>query len=449
MVKWVERIREFLLVDVWREVPTPSRVKAAVLHLSRIAILAARDFLGDRCAMRATALAYVTLLSLVPLLAFAFSVLKGLGIQERLQPVIIKAAAGQEEVVEQILAYVDRTNVKALGIIGVVFLVWTTIKVLGNIEKSFNEIWGVTRSRTLFRKFTDYVSVLVTSPLLLVLAMSVTGILQSDAVKDHLLLGFASRLLVGVAPFVGTWVAFTAVYIFMPNTKVRFTSAFAGGVVGGTAWQLAFWIYTSFQVGMAKYNAIYGTFAAVPVFMIWLYLSWVIVLLGAEVSWAVQNVGRYWDERQSAGVSFAVREEIALHVMTRLAVAFFRDGTSLSVRDLSRRLRAPSRLVRDVLDTLVATGMCAQVVAGDDHAYVPGRALEHIRPADVVAALRTHGAELQLSTHGPEAALVAGILEADVTAGNATRDGATLRDMASRIADEPQGPDEADETPSS
>ena len=440
MVKWVQRVREFLFIDVWREVSTPSRVKATFLQLMRISILAGRDFVADKCAMRATALAFVTLLSLVPLLAFGFSVLKGLGVQEQLKPAILKVAAGQEEVVEQILAYVDKTNVKALGIIGVVFLVWTTIKVLGTIEKSFNDIWGVTQSRTLFRKFTDYVSVLVTSPLLLVAAMSLTGMLQSKAITDHLLLGFASRFLVRATPFLGTWVAFTAIYIFMPNTKVRLTSALAGGVVAGTVWQLAFWVYTTFQVGMAKYNAIYGTFAAVPVFMIWTHLSWAIVLFGAEVSWATQNVGRYWDERRSAGVSFAVREEIALRVMTLLAVAFYRDGSPLTVRHLSRRLRAPSRLIRDVLDTLAATGMCVQVVSDEDQAYQPGRALERMRPADVVTAMRTHGAALELSAQGAEAAIVAGMLQAGSAAANASLEGSTLRDIASRIADEPPPP---------
>jgi len=435
MLEKLGRLRKFLLVDLWREAPSPSRVKAAVIHVVRIAILAGRDFVTDKCGMRATALAFVTLLSLVPLLAFGFSVLKGLGVQEQLKPALMQLAAGQEEVLEQILEYVEKTNVKALGTIGLVFLIWTTVKTLGTIEKSFNDIWAVSQSRSLFRKVTDYISVLVIAPILLLAAMSLTGMLQSKAVADHLLLGFASRVLMRLTPFIGTWIAFAAVYIFMPNTKVRVLSAATGGVLAGTIWQLAFWVYTSFQVGMARYNAVYGTFAALPVFMIWLHLSWAIVLFGAEVSWATQNVGRYWEERRAAGVSYASREAIALRLMASLAVAFYRGGGAVSVGELARRLKAPSRLVRDILHNLVSAGLCTEVVQADATAYQPGRALERITPADVVAALRAHGQGLELSDDGVEASIVSEMLEASVRSSRERLEGTTLRDIASRLAE--------------
>ena len=439
MIELAKRIHHFLSVDLWREVPTASRVRAAVLHVVRISILAGRDFVADKCGMRATALSYVTLLSLVPLLAFAFSVLKGFDVQQQLEPVLLRVTAGQEDLVKQILDYVGNTNVKALGTIGLVFLIWTIIKVLGTIEKSFNDIWGVTQSRTYFRKFTDYVSVLVTAPILLIAAMSLTGFFQSDIFAKSQWLNVGARVAVRLLPFVGTWVAFAAVYVFMPNTSVRITSAAIGGVIAGTIWQLAFWFYTALQVGMAKYNAIYGTFAALPIFMVWLYMSWTIVLFGAEVSWAVQNVGAYWEQRRADGASFAVKEEIALRAMASLAVAFYRDGSALSVGEIARRFKAPARLVRDVLRTLVGASLCSEVVTKGGTAYQPARSLERITPADILRALRAHGDAVELNRGGPDADLVADILQAHDAPRHDLLERTTLRDLAARL-DPPDPP---------
>jgi membrane protein len=433
MMELARRVHHFLAHELWREVPTPSRVKAALLHVVRISMLAGRDFLADRCAMRATALSYVTLLSIVPLLAFAFSVLKGLGVQQQLKPVLLRVAAGQEELVTTMLDYVGKTNVGALGTIGLLFLIWTVVKTLGTVEKSFNEIWGVQQQRSVFRKFTDYVSVLVTAPLLLIVAMSLTGYLQSEVAQQSPLVRVAGHVVIRLLPFFGTWVAFSAVYVFMPNTSVKITSAIIGGVIAGTVWQFAFWGYTKFQVGVARNNAIYGTFAALPIFMVWLYVSWTIVLFGAEVSWAVQNVGAWWEQMRAERASFASREEIALLAMTSLSVAFHRDGEAQPVSSIASRFKAPARLVREVLGTLVEAKLLAQVVADEDTAYQPARPLEHISPADVVAALRDNGDAVHLPDDGPDAAFVADILEESETPRRDILERATFRDIAARI----------------
>ena len=434
MMELAKRIHRFLVVDLWRDVPDVSRAKAAAIHVGRVSMLAGRDFLADKCAMRATALSYVTLLSIVPLLAFAFSVMKGLGVQAQLRGVLDTLAAGQKEVLDQILGYVENTDVKALGSIGLVFLIWTVVKTLGTIERSFNEIWGVTQHRSYFRKFTDYVSVLVTAPLLLVAAMSLTGFLQSDVLGRYPWLGLPARIAIRLMPFLGTWVAFAAVYMFMPNTSVRLRSALVGGVIAGTIWQLAFWGYTTFQVGMAKYNAIYGTFAALPIFMVWLYMSWTIVLFGAEVAWATQSVGAYWEQRRAQAASFASREEVALRAMTTLAVAFYGDGSALSDAQIAARFKAPARLVRDVLHTLCEAGLCSQVAGKDGPAYQPARALERITPADILSALRADGDAVEISQQGPDADLVADILEASGSPRHDVLSRTTLRDIASRLA---------------
>jgi len=433
MMELARRIHHFLVVDLWRDVPEVSRAKAALIHIVRVSMLAGRDFIADKCAMRATALSYVTLLSIVPLLAFAFSVMKGMGVQDQLRGVLDKVAAGQKEVLTQIIGYVEKTDVKALGTIGLVFLVWTVIKALGTIERSFNDIWGVTQSRTLFRKFTDYISVLVTAPILLIAAMSLTSYLQSDVLARNPWLGSVARVAIRLAPFAGTWVAFAAIYLFMPNTSVRIRSALIGGVIAGTVWQLAFWGYTTFQVGMAKYNAIYGTFAALPIFMVWLYMSWTIVLFGAEVAWATQSVGAYWEQRRAQAASFASREEIALRTMAALAVAFHRDGAALSDAQIAARFKAPARLVRDVLHILCGSGLCSQVVGNAGPAYQPARSLERITPADILAALRTDGDAVDLNDTGPDADLIGDILKSADVPRHEQLARTTLRDIATRL----------------
>jgi membrane protein len=431
MAQRLDRLRKFLVKDIWRDVPAPSRLKAMGLQVVRVATLAVRNFSTDQCLMRATALAYVTLLSLVPLLAFAFSILKGMGVQEKLKPLILTwVAAGQQEVVLQFMKYVEDTNFKAVGAIGLLFLIWTTISVLGTIETSLNEIWGVKRTRTFYRKFTDYVSVVVTAPILLAAAMSLTTALESGALPAPRV----GHVLLKVAPYVGTWIAFAAVYILMPNMKVRYRSALLGGFVGGTLWQLAFWGYTVFQIGMARSNAIYGTFAAIPFFMVWLYMSWAIVLFGAEVSCAVQSVGRFWDEQRAAGISYAAREAVALRAMISIALAFFRDGRPLGVSEIAAHLKVPSRLVRDVVQALVATGLCVEVIRDDANGYQPARDLEAITPAQVVAALRSQGEPVEMNSEGLEASIVKELIEGSGEIQRAGLGSANLREIAARVA---------------
>ena len=434
MVTKLKRVQQFLVHELWREIPALSRRKAAALHVVRVVALAARSFVAKRCLLRASALAYTTLLSLVPLLAFAFSVAKGFGIQEQIRPLFLQwVAANQKDVVEKVVDYIEHTNVKALGAIGLLFLVWTTIQVLSSIEQSFNDIWDVRRSRTLVRKFTDYISVLVVSPLLLVAGMSAAAALQSSSIARAILFTVFLRRLVQIALVaITTWIAFAAVYVFMPNTRVRLLPGLVGGIVAGTAWQAAFWLYTTFQIGMSKYNAIYGTFAALPIFMVWLYVSWVIVLLGAQVSWAVQNVGRYWEERRTEHASFASRAAVALHTMVALAVAFQRRGSALSLEQLSDRVEVPPRLIGDLLQPLAASGLCSEVLRPEGNAFQPGRPLDQITPAAVIAAVRDYGDAVSLGT-GAEAEAVRGLLASWTDARGTPLDGLTLHDIAARV----------------
>lgn len=446
MLSRLGRVRDFLASGLWGEIQATGRLRRAGLAVTRVATLAVRSFFADRCLLHATALAYATMLSLVPLLAFAFAVAKGFGIQEQMKPVIERwLVANQKEVGEQLvrfinstLDYVRATRVSLFGAVALLLLVWTVIKVLGTIERSFNQIWGVRRSRTLVRKFTDYISVLVISPMLLLAGMSAGAAFRSSDLARATLASLSlGRLIEFTLVYVTTWVALMAAYVFMPNTRVRLVAGLAGGVVAGTVWQAAFQFYTTVQVGVARYNAIYGTFAALPIFMIWLYLSWAIVLFGAEVAWATQNVGRWWEEQRSAGVSFAAREELAMRLMAVLAANFHREARALALDELSERLRAPARLIAEVLHPLVEAGLCVEVVADRANGYQPGRALECITPADVLAAMRNRGERLKLGPESPAAALADELWRSAAEGEARALGGTSFRDIALRVEERP------------
>src|SRR5450631_3041724 len=210
--------------------------------------------------LRAAALTYMTMLSLVPFLAIAFSVLKGFGAQNALEPLLQQVAGDSQETISRLIRYVNNTNVKSLGAVGLVMLMLTVISLMGQIEESFNATWGVQENRSLHRRFSDYLSVVVVGPILLLAATSMTTSLQSQWMVqwliEHTYLGDTILLLFRMVPYLFIWLAMTFLYIFMPNTRVRLVSAVLGGVLAGTAWQIAQWGYFHFQVGMANYNAI-------------------------------------------------------------------------------------------------------------------------------------------------------------------------------------------------
>jgi len=269
----------------------PSVIQRLPLPLQRLArfVLALGSSIDEhQLSLRAAGLTYTTVLSLVPFLAIAFAVLKGFGVQNALEPVLLKVVGeSSHEVVIRIIGYVNNTNVKSLGLIGLLTLLVTVINLLTSIEEAFNAICGVSETRSLQRRFSDYLSVVVVGPVLLMVAMSMTSSLQSQWLVqwliNHTVLGDAILLLFRLVPYVSIWIAMTFLYSYIPNVKVPLRSALLGGVVAGTIWQFTQWAYFHFQVGVANYNAIYGALAALPVFLVWIYTSWLIVLFGLEL----------------------------------------------------------------------------------------------------------------------------------------------------------------------
>jgi len=400
----------------------------------QIILLAIRNFWNDQCMLRASALAFTTILSLVPFLALTFAVLKGFGVQNRVEPLVMEQlSGGSQEVATRIIDYINNTDMGSLGVFGLLALVITVITLLGNIEEALNAVWGVDETRSLQRKFSDYLSVVVVGPILIFTAVSMTSFLQSQSLVQWLVensyVGDFLLYLLHMIPYMITWVALVFLYIFIPNTVVRIRPAILGGVLAGTCWQLAQWAYIHFQVGVAKYNAIYGTMAVLPIFMVWIYTSWMIVLFGAEMVHALQNIKIFRRELRAPAINFRLRELLALAILQDVVTAFVTGTDTWTAKRLEDELDLPERILRELLDELVSSGLLL-TTTGDPPAYQPAREPDQIMLSDVLNILRDFGGSWQPQRlTGGEERLQKIIAEFDAAAAGALS-GMTLRDLA-------------------
>jgi len=252
----------------------------------------AEKFFADRCTTQASALSFSSLLSIVPFLAILFAILKELDVHTTLAPLLLSnVAGGSQEVVAGILRYISNTHVGSLGAVGLITLFLSVLATLDNIEEAFNQICGIGRGKAVHHKMRDYLIVIFGIPILIALAVSLTTtLLHQGAAQWFLgLPGIGKLLLLRLAPFLSIWIALVCLYFFIPNVRVRLRHALTGGLIAATGWQAAQWTFIHFQLGVSRYNAIYGTLALLPVFMIWIYTSWIIVLAGMEIVWHIQQ----------------------------------------------------------------------------------------------------------------------------------------------------------------
>ncbi len=437
---FIDRSRTFLEHDLWEMDAADRRWwRRFLLNQGQILTLVVRGFIADGCMLRASALTFTTLLSLVPLLALVFSALKWLGVQNELEPLLLEQlAVGGSAAVTKIVEYINNTNVARLGTYGLILLVITVLTLLSNIEKSFNRVWGVEETRPLLRRFTDYFSVVTIGPILVALAISMTSTLESQQLVQTLLekqyVGEVLLSLFEVLPFMVMWLVFAGLYLFMPNVKVSPRAALIGGVFGGTLWQLSQWGYLNFQVGVARYNAIYGTMAALPILMVWIYLSWMIVLLGLEMTYATQNLRSIRQDIRGARVNFASREFIALTVLLFIGRRFYLGKPALGQEELVSNLDVPPRLLHSILDELTRLGFVVATAQNvDDAGYQPAQALEKISLYDVIRGLAVDGADYSHLRKTHERGVIAGVAEALKEAEQQALDGMTLRDLVLQV----------------
>lgn len=388
------RVIRFFGSDIWSaDAGSMPPWRRRVRGLARWIFLVIKGFVEDKCIIRASALTYTTVLSIVPFLAVAFSISKGLGLQNTafIRDFLMGISAGRPDLVQSILGYIEQTNVKTLGWMGMITLLVTVYFMVSNVEQAFNTIWGVPRGRSAWRKFTDFFSVILVCPLIAIAATSLTVSLQKHQLVQTLLavsgIGWFESVLLKLTPYVLLWLGFTFMYAFMPNTKVRFASAAIGGAVAGLLWQAAQWAYIAWQIGFRNYNAIYGSFAQVPLFLVWMYISWVIVLLGAEVSFAVQHVKRFARQRFMRRAGLRERQKLAVLLMLDMTRRFVLGERPVRVETLGECLMVPEELLSEIYCALEREGLAFRSGDSDRSFWLPGRDPARIHVTDVLRAV--------------------------------------------------------------
>jgi membrane protein len=400
------KLINFIRTDIWRvRAKDLPRTRYFLVKQLRILILTVRGFRKNKCPLSASALTFYSVLSIVPVVAMAFGIAKGFGFQKLLEKQLLEKFQGQEEVMNRVVAFahslLENTKGGIIAGIGVVFLLWTVIKLLSNIERSFNDIWEVKTHRTYGRKFSDYLSIMLVSPILFILSSSATVFITTQITvitQKVALIGMFSPvifIMLKVIPYGLIWILFTFMYILMPNTKVNFSSGLIAGVIAGTIYQIAQWAYITFQVGMARYNAIYGSFAALPLFLIWIQLSWLVVLFGAEISFAYQYVDTYDFEPDCRLIRPSFKRLLSLQISRLVICRFFNAEPPISAIDISKTLETPIRLVQQILDELVEAGILSDTEAqkNKERSYQPARDINTITISAVIKALDQKGVE--------------------------------------------------------
>jgi membrane protein len=398
----VEKLIRFLTRDIWHmSMSNLSKTNASLIHYLRIITLSIRGYIEDRVGLRASALTFFTLLSVVPVLAMAFGIAKGFGMKQILQTQLKESLEGHEEVLNYMISFADsmleNTQGGWMAGIGIIILLWSVIKVLWNIEISFNHIWQVTKERTPIRKLSDYLSIIIIGPIFIILSGSMniyistqlSKLTQEVSLLERIgpLIFYAFRL----TPFIMTWTLLTLLYMVMPNTNVRFKSALVAGIFAGTILQVVQWAYIHFQVGVSQYNAIYGSFAAFPLFLIFLQTAWLIVLLGAEISFAHQNVSQFEFEEDIIKLSLHDKQLASLTIMHGIVKAFEKGEQTTSIHNLAVMYKAPVRLISHLIKDLHEANLIEEVTDDKNSFYVPATDIHKINIEFVLNALNNFG----------------------------------------------------------
>ena len=365
-------------------------------HVQRYLYGLIRDMFSGQITLRAMSLVYTTLLSIVPLIAFSFSVLQGFGVHNQLEPLLyelLKPLGDQgAEITTQIINLVDNVKGGVLGGISLAFFIYTAVSMVQKVEESFNYVWYVTKPRSLARRLTEYMIVLLIGPVIIVIALGMIASLRSNSLVQLFLTNEAiGPILVATSkltPYVLVTAVFTFMYMYMPNTRVRFKAALIGGIAGGFIWASISVIFATFVVYSTRTQLIYSGFAVAIITLIWLYLNWLVLLIGAQLAYYVQNPAFLRIGRREPRLSNAMRERLALNIMLLVGRAFRGSEQSVTVGDLGRQLQIPSITMAPVIIALDEGGLLAATEKED---LLPGRDMSTIRLDDILAVVRVHG----------------------------------------------------------
>lgn len=364
-----KRLSHFINHHLWQlRLEKLDKKQSFLLKQLRIFMLAIKGFNEDKCMLKATALTYYTLFSIVPIIALAFAIAKGFGFQEDLQEQLLRDFRDQKDVLTQAFVYADNmlanTQGGLIAGVGIILLLWSVMKLLASIENSFNDIWEIKRDRTWTRKITDYLSIMLIGPIFLMLSGGLTLVVETGmntVFSNFSLLSPLSFILLKLLAFSLIWGMFIFLYMALPNTKVNIKSAAMGALVAAILFELLEWAYVSFQIGVSQYGAIYGSFAALPLFLIWVQYSWFIVMFGAELTFANQNVDHYELENDIVNISDRYKRVIALLIANYVVKNFNEGKTALTAIQIAKKLDLPVRLARSIIFEFTETGIFNEV----------------------------------------------------------------------------------------
>ncbi|MET0385407.1 MAG: YhjD/YihY/BrkB family envelope integrity protein [Polyangiales bacterium] len=399
----LDKVFRFFSQVVWEtrldELPN---AQAFRYRTARIAHTTIRGLLfEDALHVRAAALTYFTVLSIVPLLAFVFAILKGFGaynmlVEQTIRPGMVKLFDGNPPLriaVEQILDFVAQTGVTSLGLVGLLTLLYAATRLLRNIETALNEIWGVSEARGALEQVRDYMAMIVITPICLMGAAALTTVGQAlnmlrAAGKALGLSGILEPLIGVLGPLAVLFIGLGALYVVMPNTRVRTRSAIIGAVIGGTVWYGVLVAHVKFQVGVARFNALYSSFGAIPIFLAWLQISWLVILLGAQIAATHQHSQKLAQHKRLIRADQALREAVCLSAMLSVTRAFLNGSSPPTLSRLSSEHDTPETVLSEWLDRLVDAGWLIKAHPQGELAYVLAVDPERVHVKDVLDALR-------------------------------------------------------------
>jgi len=399
--KSINSIIQFFKTDMWRITrgdTTP--VRYLLLEILKKVVLAIRFFTAKRVLQKASALTYSTLLAIVPILAVVFAIARGFGYNKYIEVWFRDAFKSQPQAADVIIGFVNSYLVHTksgvfLGI-GLLFMLYTVLMLVSNVEDAFNEIWQVKKPRSIFRTFTDYLAMFFLFPILIVLSSGISIFVATiaDSMPDFLLLGPTLRFLIDLSPYVLMAGMFIALYIFMPNTHVKVSSAIVPGILAGIAMQGLQIFYIHSQMFLSSYNAIYGSFAALPLFMLWVQISWTISLFGAELCYTNQNLDFYDYDAKTGEISHRYKILLEALLMSRICRRFADGQRAYTAMELRQLTSIPIRFVNDLLFELIEAGLVIEVSSdekGETSRFMPAEDLANLTLGAMVDRVESHG----------------------------------------------------------
>ncbi len=411
MVSFFKRITQFIFHDIWRITEHElSKGKRIPYRLVKVIIIAIRGLKDDQLKVRASALTYSIMFALVPLIALFIAVGKGFGFDDIVQSWLEQALIAQRDLIPFIMDFVHRYLETAQGGIfvgiGIVILLYSVMNFFKQFENAFNSIWQVQKSRSYLRQFTTYFSALFLVPVFIIFSSGISIFIQNITAKNELFTIFSPfvQFLVKMAPYFIIWLVFTLIYLVIPNTKVKFGNALIAGLIAGTAFQVFQNLYIFIQVYLSRYNMVYGSFAAIPLLLLWLQISCLIVLLGAEISYAAQNLQNYEYEGDSNNISTRYKKFLSLFLTYTIVKRFENNENAIKDDEIAATYKLPIRLTNQLLTELTNAAIIVEIVDEDlrTKAYIPAIDINQLTVQMMMERLDTQGSELFLAEKHPK-----------------------------------------------